>query len=54
MAIAEKLCDRIGILLNGKLLASGTVAELNEKYGVKSLEETFFKLADKVEIREAA
>ncbi len=54
MAIAEKLCDRIGILLNGKLMASGTVEELNEKYQVNSLEETFFKLAEKVNIREAA
>jgi len=54
MAIAEKLCDRIGILLNGKLVATGTVAELNEKYDAKTLEETFFKLAEKVDIREAA
>lgn len=54
MAIAEKLCDRIGILLNGKLMASGTIAELNEKYQVNSLEETFFKLADRIDIREAA
>ena len=54
MAIAEKLCDRIGILLNGKLMASGTVAELNERYKVNSLEEAFFKIADKVELREAA
>jgi len=54
MAIAEKLCDRIGILLNGKLMASGTVAQLTESYEVNTLEEVFFKLADKVDIREAA
>jgi len=53
MSVAEKLCDRIGILLNGRLMASGTLEHLRKKYVAGSLEEVFFKLADKIDIREA-
>lgn len=41
MGEAEELCDRIGILLNGELIAIGTAAELKAKYGSESLEEVF-------------
>lgn len=41
MGEAEELCDRIGILLNGELIAIGTAAELKAKYGSDSLEEVF-------------
>ena len=41
MAEAEELCDRIGILLNGELIAIGTAAELKAKYGLNSLEDVF-------------
>lgn len=41
MGEAEELCDRIGILLNGELIAIGTAAELKRKYGMDNLEEVF-------------
>jgi ABC-2 type transport system ATP-binding protein len=41
MGEAEELCDRIGILLNGELIAIGTAAELKAQYGSDSLEEVF-------------
>jgi len=41
MGEAEELCDRIGILLNGELIAIGTAAELKSQYGSDSLEDVF-------------
>jgi ABC-2 type transport system ATP-binding protein len=38
---AERLCDRIGILEHGRLVAEGTLAELKEKAAVVNLEEVF-------------
>ncbi|MCL1806090.1 MAG: ATP-binding cassette domain-containing protein [Oscillospiraceae bacterium] len=43
--ITERLCDRIGILHKGELVALGTLNELCETNGCKDLEEVFFKLA---------
>lgn len=40
----EKLCDRIIIIHQGKLIASGTISELKQKYGYDSLEELFISL----------
>lgn len=42
MRVAEKLCDRIGILYRGKLHALGTVSELGARFGGDDLEEAFF------------
>jgi len=42
MTIAEKLCDRIGILYKGTLRAMGTVDELKAQFGGEDLEEAFF------------
>ena len=42
MRVAEKLCDRIGILYRGRLHALGTLAELMDRYGGDDLEEVFF------------
>lgn len=42
MRIAEKLCDRIGILYSGKLRALGTLPELKETYAAADMEEAFF------------
>lgn len=42
LEIAEKLCDRTAILYNGKLIASGKVAEL--KHSQESLEDVFMRL----------
>ena len=42
MRVAEKLCDRIGILYAGKLHALGTLSELKEQFSGDDLEEVFF------------
>ncbi len=42
MNVAEKLCDRIGILYRGRLHALGTPSELIERFGGDDLEEAFF------------
>ena len=44
MEEAESLSDHIGIMKNGKLLAVGTVAELNRLAGNDSFENTFVAL----------
>lgn len=41
MGEAEELCDRIGILLNGKLIAMDTADGLRRMYGKDSLEDVF-------------
>lgn len=47
LEIAERMCDRVGIIQQGKLIASGTMGELRQKAaGSKdaSLEDLFLKL----------
>ncbi len=44
MEEAEELCDRVGIIEHGKLIALGTPKELIAKNGVKNLEEVFLQL----------
>ncbi len=44
MSEAEKLCDRIGIIHNGQLLAVGTLEELREQSGMHYLEDIFLKV----------
>ena len=46
MEVAEKLCDRIGIIKKGELVFIGTIDELKDKYGNDnlSLEDIFLKL----------
>jgi sodium transport system ATP-binding protein len=44
MSEVEKLCDVIGIIQSGKLLAEGRPAELREKYREIDLEEIFVKI----------
>ncbi len=41
---AEKLCDRLGVIHEGKLLALGTLAELRQENGMDDIEEIFFSL----------
>ena len=53
MEEAEQLCDRIGIIDHGKLIALGTPKELIAKNGVKNLEEVFIQLTGR-NIREEA
>ena len=44
MREVEKLCDRVAIMHRGRILASGTPAELREAYRQPDLEEIFFSL----------
>ncbi len=41
---AERLCDRIVIVHEGKVLAKGTLAELQARTGESNLEDAFFRL----------
>lgn len=47
MSEAEKLCDRIGIIINGKKVVDGTLEEIIEETGSKDLEDSFFELYKK-------
>ena len=50
MEVAEKLCDRIGIIHRGRLVACGTMEELkaiDRTEAGQSLEEIFLELTDK-------
>jgi len=49
MSEAEKLCDNIGIIHNGKLLAEGTLAELRGRFGLEDLEDIFVKVVEGTE-----
>lgn len=44
MEEAEELCDRVGIIDHGKLIALGTPKELISKSKVKNLEEVFIQI----------
>jgi len=44
MEEAEELCDRVGIIDNGKLISLGTPQQLKTQFKVKNLEEVFLQL----------
>lgn len=44
MREVEKLCDVVGIIQNGKLLAEGTLEQLKQRQGENDLEEVFVKI----------
>ena len=44
MEEAEELCDRVGIIDYGKLIALGTPKQLKGKFNAKNLEEVFIQL----------
>lgn len=44
MSEAEKLCDRIGIIINGRKVMEGSVAEILQQTGGEDLEDAFFRL----------
>jgi len=46
MSEAEKLCDHIGIIHNGRLLAEGTLADLRQRYGKQDLEDIFVEVVE--------
>jgi sodium transport system ATP-binding protein len=43
MSEVEKLCDTVGIIHGGRLVAEGTVAELRTRFGEQDMEEVFVK-----------
>ncbi len=44
LAEAERLCDRIGILHDGRLVAEGTADELRARHGATALEDVFMSV----------
>lgn len=46
MGEVQKLCDLIGIIHNGRLLAEGTLADLRERTGQADLEEIFVRTVE--------
>ncbi len=46
MSEAEKLCDVIGIIHDGKLLAEGTLAALRQRTGLEELEDIFVRTVE--------
>lgn len=51
MEEAEELCDRVGIIDHGKLIALGSPMQLRDKFNAKDLEEVFIGLTGR-KIRE--
>lgn len=43
-SVAEELCDRIGVLVDGKIVASGSAEAIMKMTGTSTFEEAFFKL----------
>ncbi len=54
MEIAEELCDRIGILVDGSIKATGTIKDLRQivSTGEKNLEDIFLELTGAFELQE--
>ena len=46
MSEVEKLCDRIGVIHQGRLCGFGTLDELRERTGCKFLEDIFMALME--------
>ena len=45
MEEVEHLCDRVAIMFAGRIVASGTPAELKSRYKLKQMEDIFAYLA---------
>lgn len=52
LPVVEELCDRIGIINQGKLVATGTIAEIIAKTNKKTLEEAFIEITGGVQEKE--
>ena len=46
LEVAEKICDRIGIISKGRLIAIGTMEELRQGDRAESLESIFLELTE--------
>ena len=51
MREVEKLCDRIAVIHRGRILAAGTLADLEHQHGQPDMEELFFELISRYEER---
>lgn len=49
LEVAEKICDRVGIIVKGKLLLVGTLDEIKAAQGDRSLEDVFLSVAGEKE-----
>ncbi len=49
LPLAEIICDRLGVIYQGKLIAEGSVEELKERAHEKNLEDVFLKLTESKE-----
>jgi sodium transport system ATP-binding protein len=49
MREVEKLCDRVAIIHKGRILADGSVGELQQRFSQPDMEELFFDLISKYE-----
>jgi sodium transport system ATP-binding protein len=47
---AERLCDRVALLHQGRIIAAGTVPELLERTGTPGLTEAFLAIIDQIRI----
>jgi len=47
MSEVEKLCDRIGIIHDGRLLAEGTLSDLRQRFGNQNLEDIFVEVVER-------
>ena len=50
---AERLCDRIAFINEGRIVAKGTSAELGVEFGVASLEDAYLELVGRQELSRA-
>ena len=50
---AERLCDRIGVVYGGRMLASGTLDELRQSTGKEWLEDVFRELVQRADVESA-
>lgn len=44
MSEAEKLCNRIGVIIDGRKVIEGSISQILEETGAKDLEDAFFEL----------
>jgi len=44
MSEAEKICDRIGVIIDGQKVAEGRLEEILQETGAQDLEDAFFEL----------
>jgi ABC-2 type transport system ATP-binding protein len=54
LEIAERMCDRVGIIDRGRLIACGTMDELRQAGGPGTLEDVFLQLTGGAEVAELA